>query len=343
MDIIAYFDTSHEMPEEVISAAGFTPYKILGNVHVTNDSADQYLPNFFCPAAKSWLTEALSRSGDWKGIIFAQGCNTSNRQIDIWKRHVATPFLYWYNGPLRNDAVAEKFMKTELKKLVSALEDHFNTHVTGEKLTAALEQSNAIKTGLRKLSGLRAEKDIPNREYLEVNLASLKLPKDEVLTMLDKTLEEWNKKPPFPHNKKKVLLTGSDVTYPEWMDMLDECDIRVVRDDLSIGERYFAETFPGMDDPLDAIVYYYMHVPRPATKPPIQKRIDFLLHALEQTKVDGIVSQNLKFCEPFAYDAVTVNNELKSHGYKLIHVEREFTPVSDHQIINRLSAFTETL
>ena len=94
---------------------------------------------------------------------------------------------------------------------------------------------------------------------------------------------------------------------------------------------------------LDAIIEYYFNMPKPATKPTIRKRLNFLVGALEETACDGVVSQNLKFCEPFAYDAVTINNALKERGFRVIHVEHEFTPQTDNQLITRLSAFAETI
>ena len=54
----------------------------------------------------------------------AQGCNATNRHYDVWKRHVNTPFLYWFNGPLKDDAMALRFMKTELWRLIDALNRH---------------------------------------------------------------------------------------------------------------------------------------------------------------------------------------------------------------------------
>ena len=67
MKTIAYFDSSHDMPEEIIMAAGFFPYKIFGDVHESNAPADQYLQAFFCPAARSFLTEALDPVGRMGG------------------------------------------------------------------------------------------------------------------------------------------------------------------------------------------------------------------------------------------------------------------------------------
>ena len=51
----------------------------------------------------------------------------------------------------------------------------------------------------------------------------------------------------------------------------------------------------------------------------------------------------MKFCEPYAYDSVPVNNDLKAKGYKVIHLERDFSPAADQQLANRLMAFVEMM
>jgi benzoyl-CoA reductase/2-hydroxyglutaryl-CoA dehydratase subunit BcrC/BadD/HgdB len=343
MKKIAYYDTSHEMPLEIIMSAGFVPYKIMGDVHKPNDLADKYLSNFFCSAAKSWLTEALTESKEWAGIIFAQGCNNTNRHYDIWKLHVETPFLHWFGCPLLDGDAAKKYYRVELQRLISHLENKFDIKITSEKIRQAIGKSNGIKKKLKHLSALRSHKDIPNRDYLAALIKCLTCPVDEVSALLDSEITVWNSRQAFPSDKKRFLLTGSDVTYVEWMDTLDECGIRVVRDDLSIGERFFATLIPDRSDPLDSLCEYYMGIPTPATRPTIQKRLDYLYKALRETDVDGVLSQNLKFCEPYAYDSVPVNNALKSKGYKVIHLERDFSPVADQQLSTRLMAFVEMM
>jgi benzoyl-CoA reductase/2-hydroxyglutaryl-CoA dehydratase subunit BcrC/BadD/HgdB len=343
MEKIAYFDTSHEMPLEIIMAAGFTPYKIMGDVHKSNDPADKYLSNFFCGAAKSWLTEALVHSKEWAGIVFAQGCNNTNRHYDIWKVHVETPFLHWFSAPLLDGAAAKKYYRIELQRLISHLEKQFTIKITSEKIKEAIGKSNEIKKKLQQLSALRSQKDIPNRDYLAAIIKCLTGPVDEVSAWLDSEITTWNSRPAFPSGKKRFLLTGSDITYVEWMDTLENCGIRIVRDDLAVGERIFATLIPDKNDPLDALMEYYMGIPKPATRPTIQKRLAYLYKALGETKVDGVFSQNLKFCEPYAYDSVPVNNALKSKGYKVIHLERDFSPATDQQLANRLMAFVEMM
>jgi benzoyl-CoA reductase/2-hydroxyglutaryl-CoA dehydratase subunit BcrC/BadD/HgdB len=133
------------------------------------------------------------------------------------------------------------------------------------------------------------------------------------------------------------------VTYPELMDLMDDAGFRIVRDDLSLGERYFASLIPEDMNPIDALARYYLNIPKPATKLGMRKRINFLLNAIEVSSLDIAISQNVKFCEPYAYDAVMTNNELKTKGCRVLHLEREYTPEPDSQLAGRLASFSEIL
>lgn len=168
MEKFAYYDTGHEFPEEILIAAGFTPYKILGDVNVPTDPGDRYIHNYICPFSRACLTEGLAHSSEWAGIAFAHGCDTTNRQYDVWKYHVKTDFLYWMNVPANNNKTAHGFHVRELRRFITQLETQYNLQITAEKLRAAIKTSNQIKNKLRELASLRATKDIRNVEYHEI-------------------------------------------------------------------------------------------------------------------------------------------------------------------------------
>ncbi|TFH28530.1 MAG: 2-hydroxyacyl-CoA dehydratase, partial [Promethearchaeota archaeon] len=300
------------------------------------------------PAARSMLTEALANSPKWAGIIIGHGCDATNRHFDIWRKHVPTDFIYWFNNPMNSTPSAAKFFVVELKRMIKTLESQFHIKISEDDLRNAMEYSNRVKALLREISALRSTHDIPNRLYFEICLQSVQpstLPDRDILKFLEQTLVKCKKLPPFPSGKHKILLTGSDITYPEWMDLLEEANLRVVRDDLSIGERYYATSIPleTIPDPLEALTHYYMNIPKPATKNPPDSRLDFLLNAAKSSHVEGVLSQNLKFCEPYAFDSVFTMGTFKAAGIPAMHLEREFTPQSDQQLRTRLEAFTEIL
>ncbi|MBU0994562.1 MAG: 2-hydroxyacyl-CoA dehydratase family protein [Proteobacteria bacterium] len=343
MRLFAYYDTGHEFSEEIVMAAGFTPYKILGDVNVPNDPADRYVHNYICPFSRSCLTEGMARSDEWAGIAFCHGCDTTNNQYDIWKHHVKTDFLYWINTPAKNDATARAYHEHELRRFISHMEKHYRVDITDDKLSEAIRTSNSVKRLMQELAKLRPVKDIPNDAYHAITRKCVQMHKDDLIAALEKTLEEWKNRPAFPSDCLPVLLTGSDMTYPEGMDILEAAKLRAVRDDLSLGERYFAETISEEGDPVKALVDYHARIPMPPTKIPFEARLVYLRKCLKETNVKGIVYQILKFCEPHGLDLPYMAGELKKDGHRLIVIEREYTPTIDQQLVSRLESFREII
>jgi benzoyl-CoA reductase/2-hydroxyglutaryl-CoA dehydratase subunit BcrC/BadD/HgdB len=341
--VVAYFDSSHDMPEELIMAAEFIPFKILGDVHSSTGPADKFLFETFCPASRSILTEALNSSQKWEGIILAHGCDATHRHFDIWRKHVDNPFISFINNPLsRKSKNTKKYYRTELESFIQRFQEHFNVKITSEKLREAISLSNQIKKMLQELGNLRAIKDIPNGEYFDVCRRALQEDKRLLISSFQKILEEWKNYSDFPSDYSRILLTGSDITYVAFLDILEKAKLRVVRDDLSVGERYFASLIPDLEDPIDSLIEYQYLIPRPATKHPVEPRLDFLLNAYESARADGIISQNLKFCEPYAFDSVWLSDSFKKRGILALHLERDYTS-EDQQLFTRLEAFKELL
>jgi benzoyl-CoA reductase/2-hydroxyglutaryl-CoA dehydratase subunit BcrC/BadD/HgdB len=342
MKTFAYFDSGHEFPEEIIMAAGFTPVKILGNVHNGTAAADEYLFPYFCPFTRGCLTDALANSGKWVGIGFAHGCDATNRHYDVWKAHIKGIPFFWVNTPMKIDKTAQTFYRKELLRFIENLNKQYSIKIGDKELKDAIRLSNQIKSLMLKIASLRSKKDIPNRDYFEMTRKAVQTPKEILVDELKKILADWESRGPFPTGKTPILLTGSDVTFVEYMELLDTAGLRVVRDDLSLGERYFAATIPDTADPLEALVAYACNIPQPATRVPVDGRIDYLLKALKETKIDTVVSQNLKFCEVYAMDSVWSVAAIKEKGYNVIHLERDYTP-ADNQLLTRLEAFQETI
>ncbi|MFZ2630700.1 MAG: 2-hydroxyacyl-CoA dehydratase family protein [Desulfosalsimonadaceae bacterium] len=343
MQKFAYFDTGHEFAEEIAMAAGFTPYKILGNVYESTDPADSYVHNYICPFSRSCLTEGMAHSGEWAGIAFCHGCDVTNNQYDIWKYHVKTDFLYWINTPANNNQASRSFHVRELRRFIDHLEKKFGVNISTDKLKNAIRESNEIKSMLRKLAALRSTKDISNAEYNDIMRKSVQAPKDALIKELGTTLEDWQNRPEFPNDKVPMLVTGTDITFAEAMDVFEVAGIRIVRDDMSLGERYFAESIPETGDPVEALVEYNCKIPQPPTRLPFEARLGYLRKCLKETPVKGVVYQILKFCEPHTLDVPYYTEELKKSGYKVLTIEREYTPTIDQQLVSRLETFKDMI
>jgi benzoyl-CoA reductase/2-hydroxyglutaryl-CoA dehydratase subunit BcrC/BadD/HgdB len=342
MKTFAYFDSGHEFPEEIIMAAGFSPVKILGNVHTGTAAADEYLFPFFCPFARGCLADALENSGKWDGIGVAHGCDATDHHYDMWRAHIIGIPIFFVNTPMKTDKAAQTFYRRELLRFIENLNKQYSIKIGDSELKDAIRLSNQIKSLMQQLASLRNKKDIPNSDYFKMTQKGVQMPKELLVEELKKMLADWESRGPFPAGKIPVLLTGSDVTFVEYMELLDKAGLRVVRDDLSLGERYFATSIPDTADPVEALVTYSINMPRSATRVPSDGRLEYILGALKDTKIDTVVSQNMKFCEPYAMDAVWTVAALKAKGYNIMHLERDYTP-ADNQLLTRLEAFKETI
>lgn len=343
MKTFAYFDSGHEFPEEIVMAAGFSPVKVLGNVHNGTAAADEYLFPYFCPLTRAALAEALESSGQWAGIGFAHGCDATNRHYDVWKAHIKTTPFFWVNTPMKIDKSAQTFYRKELMRFIESLNKQYQIKIGNKELKDAIRVSNQIKSLMRQLASLRMKKDIPNSDYFEMTHRAVRSPKELLVEDLKKTLVDWEGRNPFPAGKTPILLTGSDVTFVEWMNLLDTAGFRVVRDDLSLGERYFAATIPDTGDPLEALVTYACNIPTSATRVPSDGRLEYLQKALTETKINAVISQNMKFCETYAIDSVWTVAAIKEKGYDVIHLERDYSPATDNQLLTRLESFREII
>jgi benzoyl-CoA reductase/2-hydroxyglutaryl-CoA dehydratase subunit BcrC/BadD/HgdB len=339
----AYFDSGHEFPEEIVMAAGFAPVKVLGDVHKGTAAADEYLFPYFCPFTRACLVEGLESSDKWAGIGFAHGCDATNRQYDVWRAHITAAPLFYVNTPMKIDKTAQTFYKKELMRFIDNLNNQYHLKIGDKELKDAIALSNQVKSLMRQLAALRVKKDIPNVDYFEMTRKAVRTPKQEMVDDLKKLLADWERRNPFPTGKIPIVLTGSDVTFPEWMELLETAGFRVVRDDLSMGERYFAETIPATGDPLEALVTYACNIPRSATRLPSDGRLEYLMKALEESNINTVISQNLKFCEVYAFDSVWTVASLKGNGYNVIHLERDYTPAADNQLLTRLESFKEII
>lgn len=344
MTLFGYFESNHEFPEEIITAAGMIPRKMRGNDDYSTNRADQHLSPFICGVARSIFDQALMDAQKYKGFSVVHGCDATNRQFDLWDQHVKNDFLHYIHHPLRTDHLALDFLVAEFQSFKEHFEKHFKLKISREDLNKSITLSNQIKQKCQNLSVLREIRDIPNLEYFSVMKYCIENDRHTVLPFLTQKIKKWKQKEKFPSTKIPIFLTGSDILHPDWYKFLEQANLRVIRDDQSLGERYFSHFIPtDNQNPLINLAKYYLSEITPATKHKLGNRLNYIIKACQNTHIKGIVSQNVKFCETFAYDAPALIRSLKEKGYQVLHLERDFKSNQNFQILTQMEAFFESL
>ncbi len=158
--------------------------------------------------------------------------------------------------------------------------------------------------------------------------------------------------PKFPF-RARVALVGSEVDDPEFTKLLESCGAYVAAD------RYCFGSLPGREeivledgkDALQCIADYYMwgnQCPRAMGAENIIGRKRYLFELAQEYKADGIIVENMKFCEYWGYERAQ-DGMWFYEGYELprsipvCQIEKDYTSAASGQLRTRFQAFIESL
>ena len=342
---LAYFDADVVTPEEIFMAAGFTPYRLLGNPSIEHDRVNEHVPPTHCVWAKNVLEQSLrGLDPEIKGVITSHGCDCTNREFDIWVESVDCDFLFYLNVPLKRDVISQNFFINDLKELISQIENKFQIKIQSERIKEAIKTTNQIRKLLKEISEYRSKMILKGSEFHDLVKLAQTDDKKKVLELLKEKLIELRKKPPFTEKKmKRILLTGSVIDDTDFLKFLEDKGFQVVADDICIGSRYFWNTIKEDKNPLEAIAEYHLNKPAYSTKMPSYNRFEFLKSLTEKYEVDGIINIAMKFCEPMLYDHPYMNKKFKELEIPYLFIEMLYNREQYKQLSTRFEAFAEMI
>ena len=72
-------------------------------------------------------------------------------------------------------------------------------------------------------------------------------------------------------------------------------------------------------------------------------RFDHVLRTIKKHRIDGVVFQRLKFCDPWGGEAHNLGRRLKRHGIPVLFLDREYGHPNKGQVGTRVQAFIEMI
>jgi benzoyl-CoA reductase/2-hydroxyglutaryl-CoA dehydratase subunit BcrC/BadD/HgdB len=345
MKKIGIFDSGVETPEEIIMAAGFTPYRLFGDPTIEPDKANEHIPPTHCMWTRNLLEQAISGlDEDIVGIVSSHGCDRTNREFDIWLECLDYKFMYFLNAPLKRDDLAFKFFIDDLNEFKEQLEETFKVEISDSKLGEAIQKMNKVRALLKEISEYRSKYLLKGSEFHALVKKAQLLPKDEILKLLTIRLNELKAvRKSFENEVKPILLTGSDIDDSEFLVLLEKLGFHIIIDDLGVGTKYFWNLVSENETPLEAIAKYHLAKPIYSTKFPSYERFEVLKCLAEKYEVSGVINVAHKFCEPVLYDHPYLKKKFKELGIPYLFVEMIYNRESYSQLSTRFSAFAEMI
>lgn len=334
------------VPEEVINAAGILPVRITGyerEIELEDGNAYLYVNN--CSFSRSCLQMALNSEYDYlDGVVAGATCDGARRLFDLWVHYVKLPFHHILTVPRKYTERAHDLYYEQVVIFKQNLEQHLNIQITEEALQQSIRVYNESRELLRKLYELRKldRPPISGAETMEVLNASCRMPKEVFNSYLRQLLEEITVSERAYPSRARLMVTGSIMNNPEFIRSIEELGGLVVTDELCTSTRYWSDPVV-MDGrpPLEAISRRYLNNFPCARMVPSDCRFDRILDLAREYKVDGVISQIIRYCVPYAHDLPLITERLNKIGVPTLALDVEYGTSGSGQIRTRVQAFLE--
>ena len=337
------------VPEELIYAAGALPVRITGYQDETElAEGTAHLSSVSCSFSRSCLQMALK--GEYKfldGIIGGSTCDGVRRLFDHWCRYVDTPFSQIISVPRKYNTSTAEFFYSEVISLKSNLEKYLAVNITDEALLNAIHIYNRSREILAKLYELRKRDDPPltGSKTLEILNAAVRISPTTFNDWAAELLAQLDKSTVKHHGRARIMVIGSVLNNVSFMESIEAQGALVVTDGLCNGLRYLSDPVirQGNEPPLQAIARRYLTAFPCARMFPGKERFDRLVRLMQDYRIDGIISENIRYCVSNAHDLPMLQEKAHALGIPVLELDIEYGTSCSGQIQTRVQAFLEML
>jgi len=344
------------VPVEIITAAGFVPFRIKGNVNEPITKADTKMETIICPLVRSCFDLSIKGNYDFlDGIVIPHACDSICRTYDVWKYSLALPYSHFINMPHGTDDSSLKFFKAILNTFRKSLGGFAGKQISNDNLTEAIKLYNQNRVRVSEMYELRKLDPplISGAEVTEVLVAGMSIPVEESIQQIDTVINEARQRTTGPDKKSaRIMIVGAEVDDVAFIKLVEDTGANVVVDDLCPGAR---ENLPLVDiteDPIDGIAERYLrkiHCARTYFEQTgtyqeyLEKRFGHIGRAIKDFKVDGVILYIYKYCDPFGFEVPAMKSYIESLGTPVLYLEDEYSMSTIARLRTRIQAFLEMI
>lgn len=336
------------VPEEIIAAAGFIPYRMRGVGSENTDLADTYYSSTNCLYPRHILD--LAMKGDYSfldGIIFSNSCDHTRRLYDIWLEALPGKpgFLHFLDVPHLMGEVQERRYRDILRNMIEAIETEFSCRISDENL---LQAAKSYNTRRRLLRSIYTKRTVPNSEFRGSDFLSLMLAVtalavekgNELLQSVNDELKDITGS--AQENSLRVVLAGGCMEETGYLEMIENSGITIVEDNSCLGWRHFDGDISETGDILMNIGKRYLdHLSCPRMSNDYARRLSHVNDIVKSGRADAVILGKMPFCILYSGETHLFKEESKKHGYPLLVIERGYGDKSEGQYKTRIQAFVE--
>ncbi len=349
------------VPEVLLNLEGCFSVRMRAPGIADTSIATYYMSEKTCMYSRSILERAIEGGFNFFGaLISTETCGMMHRahehfeMLNLVKESNEKFFVSHIDSPFVTKDYALKHYERQLQNhVLNKLSEVYGVDVSDEALLAAIEKHNVLCRVVSEIGAYRKLDNPPltGYEFHLIELVSECCPHGLILPYLQETLEELKTRRPdeTPWYRVRVVLAGGENDDPDFTKLIEDCGALVVAD------RYCFGSLPGREEieikegetPLSAIARHYIETnqcPRFMNPEKVQGRKAYLRQLAEDYHADGLIVQQMKFCEYWEYERMFCQHVMESeYGLPCMGIEKEYVNTSVGQLRTRFQAFTESL
>ncbi|MCI5515348.1 MAG: 2-hydroxyacyl-CoA dehydratase family protein [Oscillospiraceae bacterium] len=351
--------TCYHIPEVLLNLPGCVSTRMRAPRTGSLDIATYYMSSYLCGYSKALVERGIEGGFNFlDALIGSESCSEMNRCYEHFEvlNLVNNPdfFVSIADVPFKIMPHTVKHFKQQLQtKLLDKLHNVYGIDISEDAMRKAVEQHNEVCRLITEIGEYRKEDNprITGYEFHVINLVSYVCPKYLILDKLRETAEELKtRKPDEKKNyRARVVVVGSELDDPDFTKLFEESGALVVAD------RYCFGSLPGREeikltddgDVLEQIILHYMNTsqcPRYMSHDKVAGRKEYVKHLVEEYHAEGVVYEQLKFCEYWGYERALASHIITNdYGIPSVCVDRQYTANASGQLRTRIQAFVESL
>ena len=356
---IALGYTCYHIPEVLLNLGNCFSVRLRAPRTGSMDIATYYMSPFLCGYTKAILERAIEGGYNFLNAVLAsETCSEMNRALEHFDLLNLVEndkfFLTFLDAPFKVVPHTVKHYVNQTKvKILDMLSSVYGVDTSDEALLKAVDEHNEVCRLMTEIGNYRKEDNprITGYEYHVLNLVTYCCPKALILPLLRETAEELKTRQPDDKKnfRAKIVLVGSEMDDPEFTSLIEDSGALVVAD------RYCFGSTPGREeivinegeDVLTQICLHYLKTsqcPRFMSHEKVEERRNTVKKLVEEYHADGVMYEQLKFCEYWGYErAFAAYVLIEEYGVPTAAVDRQYTASASGQLRTRVQAFVESL
>ncbi len=335
------------VPEVLLSVDKLFPLRLHAPNITGTSSADVYMPPVVCSYCRSLLEFGMNGHYDFLGgWVFNFSCQHMNRCADLIQHSVKPKFVHVLDALHSNTENTISWMVDELKILSDKLSSHFNVEINEESLSTAIIKHNEFILIMGEIGDLRKLDNPPitGTEFHKLMIASQVSPKDLLRKTVEALRDDIKKRDGVKDYRARLMILGGILDDPKFIESIEDVGCLVVGDHFCTGSVPGLNIIPeGPHGPLERIARHTMAKPCPRMFDPIDNRLDSVLQTVKEYNVDGVIIEQLKFCDPMNYYGLAMKEYLNDSGIPVLRIDREYRLSGEGQLKTRVQAFIESM